>query len=267
MARRWLLLAALGALFAARPAGASPATVPLEVLRTRHIVVPVYLNGAGPFRLVLDTGSPITFISGRAARKLGLITPEAASRPTFMGMRGQTTLKSIRLGGAETTGLSVLVLDHPIVELLSQIEGPIDGIIGFTYFARYKTTIDYAGRSVTLQRTPYQPVDVIPGLAAQLQAKPVPRRVLSPSALWGMIVEQASDTQGVRIAQMYKNSPAAAAGLRAGDRLLTIDARWTDSVNQCYEAVQLAHPNRPVAVEYLRDGETRATTVRPRPGF
>src|SRR4051812_12752394 len=55
----------------AHPAAATPATItaPLEVLKTKHIAVSVRVNGAGPFRLVLDTGSPISFLSGHAAEQ------------------------------------------------------------------------------------------------------------------------------------------------------------------------------------------------------
>ena len=40
-------------------------------------------------------------------------------------------------------------------------------------------------------------------------------------------------------------SPAALAGIKTGDRLLTLDGRWTDTVADCYIAaghVHLRHP-------------------------
>ena len=51
-------------------------TVPFEVLRTGHAAVKVMINGKGPFRLALDTGSPVTFVSNSCAAKIGLLTKE-----------------------------------------------------------------------------------------------------------------------------------------------------------------------------------------------
>ena len=33
-------------------------TVPFELLKTRHIVVSIKINGKGPYRVIFDTGSP-----------------------------------------------------------------------------------------------------------------------------------------------------------------------------------------------------------------
>src|SRR5205807_1264034 len=99
-----LLRTTLALTLLSRPAAAAPPatiTAPLEVLKTKHIAVSVRVNGAGPFRLVLDTGSPISFLSGHAAEQAGLITADAARRPVLLGMRGQAVVKSLEIGGAQ----------------------------------------------------------------------------------------------------------------------------------------------------------------------
>ncbi len=49
----------------------------------------------------------------------------------------------------------MIVLDHPILKALGDFLGrPLDGIIGYTFFARYRTTIDYQARQMT-----FEPVD------------------------------------------------------------------------------------------------------------
>ena len=69
------------------------------------------------------------------------------------------------------------------------------------------------------------------------------------------------------IRDVWPGSPAAAAGLKPGDVLTTLDGRWTTSVNDTYAAAAGVAPDRDVAVVILRDGREQTLTVRPRPGI
>ncbi|MCS6860605.1 MAG: retroviral-like aspartic protease family protein, partial [Abditibacteriales bacterium] len=168
--RRVLFLDVLGLLCllstSSVAAEAPSVIVPMEVLRTKHITVQVKVNDVGPFRLVFDTGAPYSFISGRAAAKIGLITAEQAQQPSLFGMRGQKTVNSFSVGDVRVRGLSLMILDHPLLELLSDVEGPIDGIVGFNFFARFRTTIEYATSQLTLTPVDYQPPEVLSHLMA-----------------------------------------------------------------------------------------------------
>ena len=42
-----------------------------------------------------------------------------------------------------------MVMDHPTVEAISKTVGPIDGIVGFPFFARYRMTLDYQAKKLT----------------------------------------------------------------------------------------------------------------------
>src|SRR5262245_54331032 len=61
------LSAALAAVMPHTAFAQKPIVIPLEVLRTGHVAVKVNINGKGPFRLALDTGSPVTFVSNACA--------------------------------------------------------------------------------------------------------------------------------------------------------------------------------------------------------
>ena len=52
-----------------------------------------------------------------------------------------------------------------------------------------------------------------------------------------------------------------AAGFKAGDRLLTLDGRWTDSVADCYFAASRLQPGARVAAEVLRDGKKQTLKI------
>ena len=63
-------------------------------------------------------------------------------------------------------------------EVLSQ---PIDGIIGFTFFARYKTTIDYQVNTMSFEPVGFQIRDLLRELPERLAGpKTARRRVLAP---------------------------------------------------------------------------------------
>jgi S1-C subfamily serine protease len=97
-----------------------------------------------------------------------------------------------------------------------------------------------------------------------VQKKKAP--VLAPAGLLGIRVgKEATDEEaGVTVKDVLADSPAAAAGFKTGDRLLTLDGRWTDTVTDCYLAATLLQPGAPVTARVLRDGKkmTLKLTVR-----
>lgn len=243
------------------------ATVPMTTLKTRHIVVPVKINNKGPFRLVLDTGSPITFISNRVAQKAGLIEAKTAQTPVLMGMRGQIAAKSFAVGSVSLPKFEVTVLDHPVIDLLSQVDGPVDGIVGYSFFGRFRTTIDYAAGQATFTPVDYQPQDVMRTLLNRLMQNGPEIKVQKSAALWGITVEKPEEAEGVRVTQVYAGSAAAEADIRAGDRLLTIDGRWTDTIPDTFEALSQIKPEQAATVVVLRDGAKVEISVKPRTGI
>jgi hypothetical protein len=240
---------------------------PIAVTRTRHTVVDARVNGAGPFRLVLDTGSPITLVSGRAALAAGLQTKEQAARPTLMGIRGFRRAREIAVGEASVPDVTVVVMDHPIVELLSSVDGPIDGILGYSWFGRFRMVLDYSGATITLTPTNHRPEDALTTMVVRVGGA-ISRRVLvAPAGLWGLALGPADDAGGLPVRAVARGSAAAAAGLRPGDRLLSIDGRWTDSALDCAAAAMEHRPGRAVPVRIRRGGTELELRVVPRHGL
>jgi len=244
-----------------------PGTVAaLEVLPSGHIAVQAVVNGKGPFRLIVDTGSPITLLSGHAALKAGLIKAAEVKQPVLLGLRGQFTLKSLTIGGLTSKDVNVLVMDHPTVQLLSQLEGPIEGILGFTFFSHYRITIDYAGKQLSFVPVDYTPRDVMSTVMVRLMGGE-DRRVIAPVGIWGIVLDKPAGATGVRIAQVYLHSAAENSGLKVGDRLLTLDGRWTDTLIDCYEAASLVHADQDIIVKVLRDDKELDIAVHPHTGL
>ena len=98
--------------------------------------------------------------------------------------------------------------------------------------------MDYQKKELTFVPNGFEPGDVMKGLMDKLMApkgKPEPR-IVAPAAAWGLHRgrqgREATRTPGVTVKEVIAGSPAAAGGLKAGDRLLTLDGRWTDTVGR-----------------------------------
>jgi S1-C subfamily serine protease len=134
-------------------------------------------------------------------------------------------------------------------------------------------TIDYQKKELTFTPNGYEPPDAMEAMMAAVMAlmardKP-PTKVLSASGQWGMIADKSEDDEdaGVTIKKVMPNSPAAKAGLKAGDRLLTLDDRWTDSVPDCYTAAATVKAGTTVKLKILRDKKDLEISVTPASGL
>jgi membrane-associated protease RseP (regulator of RpoE activity) len=246
-----------------------PVAVPFEMLITRHMAVRIKVNGKGPYRVIFDTGAPISLISSKVAKESGLASGSSNSFFSLGSMFGGVTptkAKSISIGNLEAKDVPVIIMDHPTVEVLASILGPIEGIVGFPFFARYRMTLDYQAKELTFVPNGYEPKDVLEMMMKSVmgQGSPEPRR-LSPTGLWGLKVakEQDDEEAGVKITEVAKDGPAAKAGLQAGDRLLILDDRWTDSVNDCYAAASAAPVEVEVVILVRREGVEKEFKVKP----
>lgn len=256
-----VLLAALAAGTAAAAddapkADAKPVTVPFELLRSRHMAIQVKLNGKGPYRLIFDTGAPFNVINNRIAKDAGVITAKTPKPGIAMfGMAGQQVVKEFETGGAKLEKMPVMVMDHPTVNIMSKVLGPIDGIIGYPFFARYRMTIDYQKKEMTLVPNGHKPADFLESMMGKMMAGPPKEAtVIGSAGVWGLVVDKDADDEaaGVVVKEVLAGGAADAAGIKAGDRLLTIDGRWTDTLADTFAAAGTVKPGRAVEVVVKR---------------
>jgi membrane-associated protease RseP (regulator of RpoE activity) len=242
--------------------------VPFDLLKTKHVTLDVKVNGKGPYRVIFDTGAPMTVLNNALAKDAGITVKKAlfGSLPT--------EVKTLEVGGLKAEKLPVIIMDHPLVELMSKEKdiGPLYGIVGFPFFARYKVTIDYKAKRMTFTPNGFDPPDVMKGLEeaveGMLNGKAAPQ-VLAPAAQWGLVAEKGKDDDdaGVTVKEVLHGGAAAAAGLKAGDRLLTLDGRWTDSLADLYAAAGYVKPGTAVKVVITRDKKEMTLTVKPTAGL
>ena len=186
-------------------------------------------------------------------------------------MRGEAEVDKLQVGELTATKLPVIVLDHPVLKALEDMTGRrIEGLMGFTFFARYKTTIDYHAHKMTFEPIEYQVRDLLKELPERLMGPKVARqRVLAPLGLWGLRLGEPTGglvSPGVPIVKVYAGSAAARAGLQPGDVLITLDGRWTTSIADVFHAAADIEPGREAAIVIRRDGKEQTITVRPMDG-
>ena len=184
-------------------------------------------------------------------------------------------VKELQVGDEAVKDLTAIVMDHPTVQAISdafekKLGGPIDGIVGYPFFARFKMTLDYQAKTVTLVPNGYNPPNVMEAMMTAILASSSDEpKVLAPAAEWGVVAEKdAKDAEaGVNVKTVLAGSPAEAAGLKAGDRVLTVDGRWTDTLVDLYTAAGYVKPGATVPVVVQRDGKEKTLKVKPASGL
>jgi len=241
---------------------AKTVTAKLEVLRSKHLAVQVHLNGEGPFRLLFDTGAPLMLVSVKAARKAGIGKKEGGAPGGFLGLGSFAVVDRVEIGGARAESLLAVVMDHPAVQALSTVAGDLDGIVGFSFFARFDTVIDYPGGTIAFTPNGYQPKDVLKTLPMQLAGRGG-RKVQPRQALLGLALEEKEPV----VRAVAAGGAAEAAGLKPGDRIVSLDGRWIETPRDVADAVSPLPAGEAAPVTVERGGDRRELTLVPRDGL
>lgn len=138
---------------------------PAPLLRYREIlehvvVVPVYLNGQGPFDLVLDTAATFTTLDPALAAELGLTPLGRGLTVTISGARTATgaRLDRVQLGATVVSDVEVRCAE---IAVLRAADRRIRGILGQSALARVSFGLDHARRLVLFE-PPARPDAVLP---------------------------------------------------------------------------------------------------------
>jgi putative serine protease PepD len=75
------------------------------------------------------------------------------------------------------------------------------------------------------------------------------------------VTEASGGTAGARLAEVRSGTPAAEAGLQAGDVVTAVDGDTVASAAALQSAIDAKKPGDRVMIDYLRDGERRSVTV------
>lgn len=126
-----------------------PADVTFDfVAATSLIVVPVTINGQGPYRFLLDTGASNTILSAAVADNLK-IAPRRRGMILTAGGNVDVSIRTIRtlnVGMAQLTNIEIAVGDFDLMKKLN-----VDGLLGGDYLRRFRVDIDYDGKVLKIE--------------------------------------------------------------------------------------------------------------------
>lgn len=207
----------------------------------------VRLNGRGSFNFIVDTGAPALILSREAAQKAG-VSP---------GRNGWGTFKTLEVeGGARLQNIQGRIEEPAQLRAMNAMELAgvrLDGVLGYNVLAHFRIEIDPTQPVMRWTKLDYEPpalpivsaepkdskpVVPPPGLAAMESMANVarvaglfmPRR--AAPVLRGFFGIELFDSRGgarrggarsgAHIQAVLPQSPAARAGLRAGDRITRV---------------------------------------------
>lgn len=152
-----------------RPASQAPHTAPNQEVSVQapepryaaptlrdqigRIWAPVYIDGKGPFRLVLDTGASHSAVTASVARALG-IALDGSSPIKLNGVTGWAAVPAIRVESLLVGDLLMKSIELPIVP---DALGGADGVLGTEGLLDKRIDIDFRNDRITIKRSHDRP--------------------------------------------------------------------------------------------------------------
>ncbi len=137
------------------PADASPGAVEFRMAGPNDaaIIVPVKINGRGPYDFVLDTGATFTCLDDEFADELKLPEWKGSFGTVVVGPGGGgmklLKVETLEVGNARATGLAACSID------LNRMAPPglgIKGLVGLNFLKSYRITIDFEKKLLKLEK-------------------------------------------------------------------------------------------------------------------
>jgi len=111
-----------------------------------RIWAPVFINGRGPFRMVLDTGASSSVVTAMVALALGIPTDQSPPM-TLRGVTGSATVPTIRV---DTLSIGDLSVDSPVLPIVPDALGGAEGILGYEGLSNKRIFIDFHHDKITI---------------------------------------------------------------------------------------------------------------------
>ena len=145
--RRVIVLLLFGCTLSAMAASADENSVRVRFPMDKRfmVIVPVSINGAGPFNFMLDTGNTTTIIDRKLADQLSL---PLVGEKEVTGIEAKLHVsiahsRSISIAGLAVRDLNVNVLSHPLTN--------VRGVLGEDFLSHFDLLIDNRHHTVDLQ--------------------------------------------------------------------------------------------------------------------
>jgi len=134
------------------PQAATLFASPTRMDHIGRILVPVSINGQGPFRMLVDTGAAQSTLSPALVHMLGLDSGAQTSGTIRVnGITGTADLPSVSIGRLQCGEFVVENVQVPVV--LAPIMADADGILGLAGLQRERLVVDFQRDRVSLEKS------------------------------------------------------------------------------------------------------------------
>jgi predicted aspartyl protease len=114
------------------------------------VLLPVNVNGDGPFQFILDTGAGTSLLSSDLAKQLGVKVIGSKEGQSAGGKVSALLAKvdSLAVGDTHLDDVDIGIVD--LVHIGKTIGAQIDGDLGYNFLRHFRVTIDYHGSEIRL---------------------------------------------------------------------------------------------------------------------
>jgi hypothetical protein len=240
--------------------------VPYRLTETKHVLVRAKINGKGPFNFIVDTGAPALFVSTAAAGKAGVEKNE----------QGWGTFDRLEIEGGVVLTKAKGRIEDPYqltgMNGLGLAGAELHGIIGYTILARYRLGFDFTKHKMEWVALDFEPpapeglgegvsmpqgLDMLGNLMkmfGQLLGRKADPEVV-PRGFLGIELEDKDES--VRVKSVLAMSPAAKAGLKAGDRVTEVGGKAVQTSADLLKSVAKIARGETVSLTVDRSGEEK----------
>jgi predicted aspartyl protease len=122
------------------------------------ILVPVYVEGKGPYEFILDTGAYRCLLSPEVSASIG-IRPESQQQATGIGgtiTMSAARVSSLTVGTAQQENIEVAITGE-LSRLGEAVQSKVDGVLGSNFLKDFRVSLDYGRGVVRFDRFPVEP--------------------------------------------------------------------------------------------------------------
>jgi predicted aspartyl protease len=144
----FLLSVAIALSANAAPPGETTVSVKFRTIQDFLVIVPIAINGAGPFNFLLDTGASRSVVDRKIADQLSL---PCVAQSIAVGAEGTTSVSlvhvnSVSMGGSTVPGLTLTLLPQS-----ASLPEKVSGVLGEDFLERFDLLLDYRHHVIELQ--------------------------------------------------------------------------------------------------------------------
>jgi hypothetical protein len=245
--------------------------VPYRLTAVHHVMVRVKINGQGPFNFIIDTGAPALFVAKSVGKKLGVKSDKD----------GWATFNRFEVEGGVVEAKAKGIIETPF-----QLEGmnalglggaKLHGMIGYNLLARYRITYDFSKDKMTWTRLNFKPplpmrlgkggapggLDALGSILKVLSffTGKMPLAPTAPRGFLGVELAEVGKAKGVMIKTVLAKSPAAAAGLKAGDLIRSFQGEKVQTIAEVQRLAAKVRAGQRARFTVDRKGDTQTVTV------